>query len=132
MKSLRFIPSFLFLLLIYNVTITWGHLALARPLYHLHLISGATWDATLGDGLLILGVVFMFIELVKATSASMVTVVENSLSFLVFAGFLVEFIVMESAASSVFFILMLMSLADALAGFIITVSTARRDVTIGQ
>ena len=101
-----------------------------KPLHHFSLPSGATWEPTWSDVLLILGIVAMFIELIKSTNAGVTTIIEHSLSFLVLFGFFAEFLVMRAAGTPAFFILMLMSLLDVLAGFIITVSSARRDVTV--
>ncbi len=131
MKYLRFIPLFLFLLLTYDA-MALTKVDMASPLYSLHLPSGAVWAPTWGDVLLMLGVVAMFIELVKSTSSNVATVIEHSLSFLVLFIFFAEFLIMPGAGTSTFLILMLMSLLDVLAGFIITVSTARRDVLVGQ
>ena len=47
-------------------------------------------------------------------------------------AFLVEFITVERAGNSVFFILMVMALLDVIAGFSVTIFTARRDLTVGE
>ena len=50
----------------------------------------------------------------------------------VFIIFLIEFIVVKGAGTSTFFILALMSLFDVIAGFSVTITTARRDVTLDR
>ncbi|CAK0774994.1 conserved membrane hypothetical protein [Gammaproteobacteria bacterium] len=129
MKLFRFIPLFLFLLLIYDAMAFTG-VRMDTGLFTLHLISGASWSPTWGDVLLFLGGITLYIELLKSTSAAMATVIDHTLSVLVFIGFLVEFLVMKSAATSTFVMLMLLSLLDVVAGFSITVSTARRDFSV--
>ncbi|CAK0763242.1 conserved membrane hypothetical protein [Gammaproteobacteria bacterium] len=129
MKYFRFIPLFLFLLLIYDAMILTG-VKMNGDLFTLRLISGESWSSTWSDVLLVLGIIALYIELVKSTSSSMTTIIEHSLSVLVFIGFLVEFLVMKGTATSAFVILMLMSLLDVMAGFTITVSTARRDFMV--
>ena len=129
MKLLRFIPMFLIVLLVYNAMTLTG-VNMGGNLFTLRLVSGEYWGPTWGDVLLVLGVIVLYIELVKATSSGMATVIDHTLSMLVFIGFLVEFLIMKGAATSTFVILRLMSLLDVVAGFTITVSTARRDFTV--
>jgi hypothetical protein len=50
----------------------------------------------------------------------------------VFILFLVEFLLVGAAASSLFFILMLMSLVDVVAGFTVSITAAGRDVTLAN
>jgi hypothetical protein len=45
---------------------------------------------------------------------------------------LVEFLLVARAGTSTFFILMVISLVDVLAGFIITARTAQRDIQIDR
>jgi hypothetical protein len=127
MRYLKFIPLFLFMLLIYDVMV-FVNIDMKANLFSFGLISGDSWGPTWGDILLVLGIVVLYIELLKATDSGTATVVDHTLSVLVFIGFLIEFIAMKGAATSTFVILMLMSLLDVVAGFSITVSAARRDV----
>jgi len=93
-------------------------------------MSGAHWSPTMGDLFVIMGTLLLFVETIKATRTSLVSNVENSLSMLVFIVYLILFIVMPSAGTSTFLILTLMSLLDALGGFIISTTSARRDVNL--
>ena len=47
-----------------------------------------------------------------------------------FAGYLIEFLLVKSAGAGVFLVLTLMSFLDLIAGFTVTLGAARRDVTI--
>ena len=49
-----------------------------------------------------------------------------------FVVFLIEFLLFAPAASSTFFILMIMALVDVVAGFTISITGAGRDVTMGN
>ncbi|CAK0760812.1 conserved membrane hypothetical protein [Gammaproteobacteria bacterium] len=129
MRYLRFIPLFFIILLIYNVMAMTG-VNMEGHLFTLSLISGQSWGPTSGDALLALGIIALYIELLKSTNSGMATIIDHTLSLFVFIGFLVEFIVIKNAATSTFVILMLMSFLDVLAGFTITVSSARRDVML--
>jgi hypothetical protein len=50
------------------------------------------------------------------------------LSLFVFVAFLVEFLLVQGAATSLFFTLMLIALVDVLAGFSVTIRSSGRDV----
>ena len=81
--------------------------------------------------MLLLGVLTLYIELVKSTKTGSITLIEHALSMVVFIACLMEFILVEQAGTSTFLILTLMSLLDVVAGFTITVASARRDFTMG-
>ncbi len=102
----------------------------AKGLFTLTMISGAKWSPTIGDLFVIFGVVLMFAETVKSTRSSVISNLENTLSMLVFVVYLILFIVLPAAGTSTFLILTLMSLLDALGGFIVSNTAARRDVNI--
>src|ERR1043166_8347160 len=53
-------------------------------------------------------------------------------AILLFIAMLVEFLLVARAGTSTFFILMVISLVDTLAGFIITARTASRDIEINR
>jgi hypothetical protein len=94
------------------------------------LASGAAFTLTTGEGLILLGVAALFLEVVKATRSSQASAVEHALSALVFAGYLIEFLLVKTAGTGVFLVLTLMSFLDLIAGFTVTLGAARRDVTI--
>ncbi len=104
----------------------------AKGLFALTMISGAKWSPTIGDLFVIFGVVLMFAETVKSTRSSVISNLENTLSMLVFVVYLILFIVLPAAGTSTFLILTLMSLLDALGGFIVSNTAARRDVNVNQ
>ena len=68
--------------------------------------------------------------MLKSTNIGRASVVEHMLSTLVFVIFLVEFLLVGAAASSVFFILMIMAIFDVVAGFTVSISSATRDVSV--
>ena len=78
--------------------------------------------------MLLLALALLFVEIVKATRTSNASVVDHLLSTFVFVAFLVEFLLVRQAASSLFFILMAITLVDVLAGFAVSLRAASRDV----
>jgi hypothetical protein len=77
----------------------------------------------------VLGLVFMFFEILKSTRTSNASVLDHLLSTFVFVAFLVEFLVVPGAATSIFFLLMVMALIDLMAGFSVSIRSAGRDVS---
>ena len=82
--------------------------------------SGGTWAVTLGDLVVFLSLLILFIELLKSTDSRHVAVINHSLSIVLFVGCLVEFLLFRAFTTSAFFLLTAMVLLDVLAGFIIT------------
>ena len=95
------------------------------------MLSGGTWRMDLGDLLIALGLFFMFFEILKSTRTSNASVLDHLLSTFVFVAFLVEFLVVAGAATSVFFLLMIMAAIDLMAGFSVSIRSATRDVSVG-
>lgn len=97
-------------------------------LFSLPMLSGGVWTMSLADLLILFALLVLFVEVLKATRTSNASVLDHLLSTFVFVVFLVEFLLVERAASSLFFILMAIALVDVLAGFAISLRAASRDV----
>jgi len=133
MNIFSFIPLFGIILVIYNVMVFFFNVNFgvgATPVFNLSLMSTAVWSPTSGDLLLMLGVISLYVEVFKATNAGAASIVDHAISTFVLIVFLIEFIVVKNAGTSTFIILALMSLLDVIAGFTITISSARRDFSV--
>ena len=106
--------------------------SLASPVFSLRLISGGSWTFSLGDAILLLGLIMLFVEIVKATSSKTSSLANHGLSTGLLIFCLVEFLAFKSFATSTFFFLMMMALLDVLAGFMVTIVSARRDFGVGE
>ena len=96
----------------------------------IHLISGQDWTVTPEDILLALSILLLGVEVIKATRIGVRSMVDHVLSMILFIVLLVEFLLVARAGTSTFFILMVISLVDVMAGFIVTARTAQRDIEI--
>ncbi|MEM5583444.1 MULTISPECIES: hypothetical protein [unclassified Roseibium] len=136
MRLFSAIPFTLFSLLIYNaLAFTAGASDAgfwAQPLITIAMVSGATFQLLTSDVLITVGLFFLFIEILKATRIGTTALLDHMFSVLVFVVYLVEFLVVQQAATSLFFILMAISLIDVIAGFSISITGARRDVSFGH
>ena len=98
----------------------------------LPMISGVDWVLTKGDAILLLAVVFLFLEILKSTSTGTSTIINHAVSMILFIVCLIEFLLLPNFATSTFFILMSMTLLDVLAGVVVTIVSARRDFGVGE
>ncbi len=103
---------------------------LAQPLFVIPMTSGGQWPVSLGDLFTAGALVVLFIELLKSTNSRNVAIINHSLSMLLFVGCLVEFLLLKGCATSVFFLVTLMVMLDVLAGFVVTIVAARRDIEV--
>lgn len=122
--------------ILYNMTMVGlmgggGIPALEYDIMVLSMISGAIWSMALGDLFIVVALVILFCEILKATRNGSGSLVNHMLSMLVFIAFLVEFLLVQDAATQVFFILMTIALIDVIGGFAVSIRSAGRDVSIG-
>jgi hypothetical protein len=78
--------------------------------------------------LILVSLILLFIELLKSTSTGTAAIFNHALSMLVFIICLVEFLLHPAFATTTFFLILTMSLLDVLAGVVVTIIAARRDV----
>jgi hypothetical protein len=129
------IPLLLIPFVLYNIGIT-GVIAEAgsdpwkKELFSFPMMSGGVFTMTLGDALIVLALMLLFIEIIKSTRAARSSIIDHLLSTFVFVAFLIEFLLVKDAAHSVFFTLLVIALVDVLAGFSVSLRAAGRDISI--
>jgi hypothetical protein len=94
------------------------------------MMSGQEWSPTAGDILVASAILLLTLEILKATRLGFRTIVDHILSMVLFVAMLVEFLMVRQAATTTFFLLLMVSVVDVMGGFIITLRTAQRDLTI--
>src|SRR5215475_1536160 len=109
------IPLILFNIIAFSINLDWGGEILSIP-----MVSG-TWSISTGDLMVLLGLVMLFFETLKAARPAPRTIANHLASTVVFIIYLIEFILVGAAANSTFFILMALSLFDVVAGFTISI-----------
>jgi hypothetical protein len=116
---------------IYNIVaflmpgVTWAGVITA-----VRMVSGTDWNMSAGDLLIAFAALLLFGEVLKATRIGVRTVVDHGLSLILFLAMLVEFLLVPQAATSTFFLLLVLSFIDVLGGFAVTLRTAERDLTV--
>ncbi|WP_117194685.1 hypothetical protein [Rhizobium terrae] len=128
---LMIIPFILYNLAMLGLLGGGGIASLGSVVSSLQMLSGATWTMTLGDGIIVVSLVFLFVEILKASRNGRGSLLNHMLSMLVFIAYLVEFLLVRDAATQIFFILMTITFIDVVGGFAVAVRSAGRDVSIG-
>lgn len=93
--------------------------------------SGVDWVMSRGDFFLLIGLSLLFVEVISSSRSDQRTIVNHGLSMGVFVIALLAFVTTPAFTTSTFFLIMVMTLIDVVAGFIITIRVARRDIGFG-
>ncbi|HEY1615796.1 MAG TPA: hypothetical protein VGF97_19145 [Rhizomicrobium sp.] len=135
----RIFPMLLISVVIYNLLALGHGLAShdAMPAFlaqHVtfHMFSGDNWDISLGDALIMLSLIFLFVEVVKATRTTKRELLNHGLSMLTFVAALVEFIAVKGFSTSTFFLILFMCVFDVVAGYTISIVAAEHDLGLGR
>jgi hypothetical protein len=100
---------------------------MGEALLQVPMASGGHWAVTLGDLVVLVSLLILFVELLKSTGSRHIAIINHSLAMLLFIACLVEFLLFRAFATSAFFLVTVMVLLDVLAGFIMTIVAARRE-----
>ncbi len=125
------IPLLLLPFAIYNmVAFLMPGVSWTAPIFSVHMMSGADWTMSASDVLIVFAILALFGEVMKSTRIVLRTVVDHGLSLILFLGMLVEFILVPQTSTATFFVLLVLSFVDVLGGFVVTLRSAQRDLTI--
>ena len=133
---LRAFPKMLIAVLVYNALIfgggAMGRAADTLLAQHVSVmvVSGDLWKISVGDGLVALALLLLFIEIIKATRTSRREILNHALSTLILMGAVAEFMVVKGFGTSTFFLITLMCLFDVVAGYTVSIVSARRDLAV--
>ena len=100
------------------------------PVTTVHMMSGQDWVLTWEDILLAFAIFLLWIELIKSARIGARGAVDHILAVALFVAMLIEFLLVARAATSTFFLLMAIALVDALAGFVVGMRTASRQIEV--
>jgi hypothetical protein len=100
------------------------------PVTTVHMMSGQDWVLTWEDSLIAFSILLLAVEIVKSTRIGMRTIVDHMLAMLLFIAMLVEFLLVQRAGTSTFFLLTMITVVDVLVGFTVSVRSSQRQVEI--
>ncbi|WMS42892.1 hypothetical protein RDV64_00370 [Acuticoccus sp. MNP-M23] len=79
------------------------------------LVSGQSWALTYGDLLIVIALMFLLFSMLRSASTTRTTVIGNMVMVLVLCAYIVLFLTVSFAGTSIFFLLMVITLVDTLA-----------------
>jgi hypothetical protein len=130
-------PMILIVVIIYNLVYFGGAVAghhdmqaILDQSFALKIFSGDVWRVTPSDLLELLALAMLFIETVRAARSNSREILNHAFSMLTFCVALVEFIVLKGFSTSAFFLITAMCLFDVVAGYTISIVSARRDLAV--
>ena len=100
------------------------------PVTTVHMMSGQDWVLTWEDLLLAFAILLLAVEIIKSTRMGMRSIVDHVLAMALFIVMLVEFLLVQRAGTSTFFLLTIIGLVDVLVGFIVSIRSSQRRVEV--
>jgi hypothetical protein len=122
---LLIIPFAVYNMLAFLLAIDWS-----KQTGSIQMVSGAQWSVSYGEILIGASILVLFFELLKATRLTTRTIVDHTLSTVLFIGMIIEFLLVQKCATGTFFLLLIISFVDVVGGFTISIRAAQRDVNI--
>ena len=115
---------------LYNMIAFLLDLPFDTALYSFSLLSGQSMAVSAGDVLVILGVLLLYLEILKVTRLAGRTVMDHLLSVMLFAAMVFEFVSVQRAATSAFLVLLVLSFIDVIGGLSLAAPDARRSIAL--
>jgi len=141
MRIFTIFPLMIIPVAVYNI-IAWGgstfststavRLRMDAEFLTVPMASGATWSITPGHAMIAACLLLLFFELVKSTGFGRAAIMNHAFSMVLFIVCLIEFLMFDAFATSIFFLITMMTLLDVMAGFMVTLASARRDFAISD
>ncbi len=125
-------PLLIIPFVLYNMIAFLLSLEFSTPLFNVPLLSERSMSVNTGDMLVILAVLLLYLEILKATRLSSKGIMDHVLSMILFLGMTIEFIAVRQAATSTFLILVALAFVDVIGGFTISIRTAQRSVMVEE
>jgi hypothetical protein len=94
------------------------------------MTSGEVWRLTWEDIIVAGTILLLLVEVIKSTRIGVRAIIDHVLSMILFIAMLIEFLLVRAAGTSTFFLLLIISLVDVLAGFIVGIRSSQRQIEV--
>jgi len=129
---LRVFPLLIVPVVIYATLVMGGGVGMLVHGVDIPMFSQDKWHFSLGDLLVLVALVLLFVEIVKSTRTTSRQLINHGLSMVVFVIALVCFIALKGFATSTFFLILTMALFDVVAVYTISIVAAEHDLGVGR
>jgi hypothetical protein len=123
-------PLLLVPFVLYNMAAFLLNLPLGTVLFGFSLPSGESLAVNIGDLLVILGVLLLYLEILKVTRLAAKAVMDHLLSVMLLAAMVVELVTVKQAATSAFLILLVLSFVDVISGLSLAIADPGRNIAL--
>lgn len=130
MTAILAFPLLLIPFALYNIIAFIFGTDFTAPVFDLPMLSGLRLPLSIGDLLITLGILLLYVEILKSTRLSTRAITDHVLSLLLFIAMTGEFMIVQRAGTSTFFLLVVLSFVDVIGGFSVTIRTAQRDLAV--
>jgi hypothetical protein len=121
-------PLLLIPFILVNILMFYVDGGLTAQIFSATLPSGALFNLSAGDLSVVVGLVFLYFEILKSTRTGTGSILDHVASLTLFVVALLEFLLAKAAGNTPFLLITLMMFIDVIAGFTVSISVARRDV----
>ena len=126
------VPLLIISLAIYNILVfLMPGFVWTDEIAHFRMKSEGEWGLTAGDIMVAGSILILGVEMVRAGRGGR-SIVDHILSTLLFVGMMAEFVLVKEAATTTFFLLILISFVDVTGGFATGIRKARRGAPSGE
>jgi hypothetical protein len=133
MRYILSIPALALVILAFNLLDYSGSMLDTESVFLEQVLpSTAEFYLTVGNIFVVAGLGALFFEIIKAARLGSGTIIDHMLSTATFIVALVEFLLVPFCGTSTFFFLMVMALIDVVAGFTVSILSARRDYSVNH
>src|SRR5580693_9312414 len=105
-------PLLLIPFALYNMVAFLLDLSFDDTLFEVPLLAQRTLPVTTGDSLMILGVLLLYLEILKVSRLNRKLITDHVLSLILFGGMTFEFLAVPKAATTTFLVLLALSFVD--------------------
>jgi hypothetical protein len=123
-------PLLLVPFVLYNMVAFLLNLPFDTVLFGFSMPSGKSMAVGIGDVLVVLGVLLLYVEILKVTRLAAKAVMDHLLSVMLLAATVIEFVTVQQAATSAFLILLVLSFVDVISGLSLANPDTQRNIAL--
>ena len=115
---------------LYNMVVFLLNMPFTDVLFTLNLISQTRFPVTTGDLLLVIAMLLLYLEVLKAARFGSKAIMDHVLSLALFVGMVVEFMLVPQAATPTFFLLTVLAFVDVITGVSVSARPPRSEIVL--
>jgi hypothetical protein len=115
---------------LYNMVVFLLNMPFTDVLFTLNLVSQTRFPVTTGDLLLVIAMLLLYLEVLKAARFGSKAIMDHVLSLALFVGMAAEFMLVPQAATSTFFLLTVLGFIDVITGVSVSARPRRSEIVL--